>query len=189
MLTGEKAILPSTRRILGAISTLRQHLSRKARLKLVNALVMSKLMNVVSLWGNTNPSILKKVQTTMNSAARLVLECKKTTRQSSLMEGCNWLNIQELTEFQSLIQLFKTVRWNAPVRLRRQFEIEADDLITTNLPRLQITARAWRNNATEQWNNLPVDIRSQTNLTKFKPQLRRWLKDRREVFLQPEPPD
>ena len=118
-------------------------------------------MYVVSLWGNTNPSILRKVQTTMNMAARLVLNRRKTTRQETLMSECNWLNIHELTEFRSLLQLFKTVRWKSPVRLHRQFELEDDGIVTTMQPRLQITTRAWRTSATLQWNNLPVEIRTE----------------------------
>ena len=189
LLIGEKAILPATRKLIGALSTLRQHLSKKAKLKLVNALILSKIMYVVSLWGNTNPSILRKVQTTMNMAARLVLNLKRTTRQTILMEECNWLNIHELTEFRSLLQLFKTVRWKTPIRLHRQFVLEEDDIVTTQQPRLQITTRAWRTSTTAQWNNLPVELRAEQNFSRFKVQLKRWLKDRREVYQQGEPPD
>ena len=189
LLTGEKAILPATRRILGALGTLRQHLSKKAKLKLVNALVISKILYVVSLWGNTCPSILKKVQVQMNAAARLVLNMKKSTRQVTLMDNCNWLNISELIEYQSLIQLFKTVRWRTPVRLHSQFLLEEDGIMSTTQPRLLITSRAWRSKTTENWNRLPTEIRAETNISRFKPQLKRWIRDRREVFLQLQPPD
>ena len=43
LLTGKKAILPAARRLVGSMSGLRQLMSRKANLNLVNALVISKI--------------------------------------------------------------------------------------------------------------------------------------------------
>ena len=189
LLTGEKAIIPATRRIIGSLHSIKHLLSHKAKLKLVNSLVLSKLIYIISLWGNTHDSILRKVQTTMNSAARLVLGCNKTTRQTRMMHDCNWLDVKELTEFHSLLQLFKTIRWNKPQRLSEKFQHTPDGIVLTQPPRLQLTSKAWRINTTEQWNNLPVDLRAECNLTKLKKKLKIWLIDRREVLRDTEPPD
>ena len=67
--TGKRAILPAIRKHLGALSSLRQCLSRKAKLQLANSFVVSKLLYGACLWGNTNLSALSKAQICINSAA------------------------------------------------------------------------------------------------------------------------
>ena len=138
---------------------------------------------LLSLWGNTCPTMVNKAQVIMNSAARMVLNKKKSTKQTILMDKCNWLNLTETIEYQSLVQLFKTLRWNSPVRLSSQFSTEEDGIVTTSQPRLLLTSRAWRHKTTVNWNNLPNELRIETiNITKFKTKLKRWIRDRREVL-------
>ena len=91
----------------------------------------------------------------MNEAARFILDKRKTTRQDILMNECKWLNVTELTEFHSILQLFKVVRWKIPERLSRTFTIETDGIVISDTPRLQLTALGWKNKTTIHWNNLP----------------------------------
>ena len=187
LLTGKKAVLPAVRKLVGLLHSIRHLLPTSAKLKIVNSLVIGKLSYIVSLWGNTNNTIMKKVQVTLNSAARLVLNKRKTTRQSTLMEGCKWLNVWELAEYHSLVQLFKVARWRRPTRLSNKFNTTDDGIIETPPHRLHLTSLAWRVNTTSQWNNLPTELRTQNNFKKFKNQLKTWLVDRREPYQ--EPPD
>ena len=54
LLTGKKVVLPSIRKQLGALATLKYVMSNKAKLQLVNALVMSCLTYLICVWGNTS---------------------------------------------------------------------------------------------------------------------------------------
>ena len=187
LVSGPKAIIQTIRRLLGSLHGIIHIMSQKAKLNIINSLVISKLIYIISLWGNTIESQVRKSQVTMNTAARLVLDKRKSTRQIDLMKGCSWLNVRELTEFHFLIQL---TRWEIPVNLSRKFQVTEEYLIETKPSRLILTAEAWRSRTTEQWNNLPMDLRAEMSLKRFKIHMTRWITDRREVLVDPGyPPD
>ena len=182
--SGKRALLPAIRRQLGAISSLRNVLTRKAKLQLANSYILSRFSYIACLWGNTTDNNIRKAQVVLNTAARFVLNARKTTRQIDLMKGCDWLSIVELTEMQSLIQLWKVLRQRVPESLTDKFEMVEDDLVSTRRPRLLLTARGWRCLTTMRWNALPDSLRTEMSLSKFKTGLKRHIKERRE-----RPPD
>ena len=92
LMLGKKPLLPAVRRMIGMITRASQGMSKKTRLKLVNSLVVSRLTYRLCLWGNTTRNHQIRVQTVLNSAARLITGLPRTTRQSTLMEDCNWLS-------------------------------------------------------------------------------------------------
>ena len=185
--TGKKAVLPAVRKQLGALSKLRNTLSQKAKLKIANSLIISKLSYIVCLWGNTTTSQLRKAQVCINLAARFVLGANRTTSQKKLMEDCNWLTATELTEYHSLIQLWKVVRLNVPEYLRTKFTLEEQDRLQTDAARLQITGQAWRWKSKDRWNALPEELRGEGDLKRFKRTLRRHIMDRRQETQELEP--
>ena len=166
--TGKGALLPALRRNLGMIARLKDSLSKKARLHLVNALIISRLTYGLCLWGNTSPKVQKQVQILINSAARLITDRKKTTRQTLLLEVCGWLPLTYLVEQYSLIQLWKTIWWQTPKYLDRKLVREPENKIYTTAPRLLLTARTFRWNTVPKWNNLPETLRSEDRITSFK---------------------
>ena len=142
---GKKAILPAVRWQLWALATLKNCLSTKAKLQLVNGLVISRLAYAISLWGNTSDTVLRKAQICMNIGARFVLGCNIYNREVDLMRKCNWLNIRDLTEYYSLIQIWKAVRWDTPKYLSEQIGQGQD-----------------------KWNSLPYELHTETSISKFK---------------------
>ena len=114
----------------------------KARLQLVNCLVISRLSYSICIWGKTNDALIKKVQRVQNSAARLVSGLPIHIRQEYLMKSCRWLNIKNLTEYHSLYQIWKTVRWGAPEHIREKINIDDEYKLETMEPRLQLTAKS-----------------------------------------------
>ena len=183
--TGEKAIIPSIRKLIGSLNGIRHVMSRKAKLNIVNSLVVSKLTYIVSLWGNTSKSQQKKAQVCLNMAARLILDVSKRTRQKDLMTGCGWLDVSELTEYQSIMQLWKTVRMKMPINLSRKFQMDENNHIDTQQPRLLLTADAWRCKTVQHFNALPEMIRAELSISRFKRELKKWIIERREVTWDP----
>ena len=186
LLSGKHAILPAVRKQLGAISSLRHCLSKRAKLQLANSFVVSKMLYISCLWGNTNNTQLMRVQVCLNAAARFVLNARKVTRQEELMSGCNWLNVKEMAEFTSLVQLWKVLRWQIPEYMVESFTIQEDDTIWTEKPRLLLTAQAWRCRSANNWNNLPEFLRAEMRLKAFKLKLRRWIVERRNADVEPD---
>ena len=181
LLSGKRAILPAVRKQLGAIYSLRNCLSRKAKLQLANSFVVSKMLYICCLWGNTNNTQLQRVQVCLNAAARFVLNAGKLTRQEELMEGCNWLNVLEMAQFNSLVQLWKVLRWQIPEFMMERVLLLDDNTVWTENPRLLLTAQAWRVRTANYWNNLPEYLRTEMRLKTFKLQLRRWIVEGRNV--------
>ena len=177
--SGKKAILPAVRKKLGALHSLRKSLPIKAKLKLVNSFVVSKLSYIVCLWGNTTANQVYKAQVCLNAAARFVMDASRLTRQRDLMEGCNWLTIAELTTYHSLLQLWKVVRWNIPTYMTDRITMTEDDTLSTDNPRLMITVDTWRFSTTLKWNLLSPELRTETDYKKFKKMLRRHIMDSR----------
>ena len=183
--TGKKAILPAVRRQLGALQSLRHVLSRKAKLQLVNSLILSRLIYGISLWGNTTANQKMKVQVVLNRAARFILDKPKKTRQTELMTQCNWLNVNELTRYHSLLQMWKVIRLQVPKYLVDRFRVDGEDRVDTNPPRLQLTELSWRCATSESWNNLPTTLREERSMRCFKKCLRRQIIDERSEEREP----
>ena len=181
----KKALLPGVRRQLGALSRLKNTLSVKAKLQLVNGLIISRLNYIVCLWGNSLASHLRKAQVCLNASARFILDEKKTTRQTELMRQCNWLNIVDRTKLQSLTQLWKVVRLKVPEFISEKITLEVEDTLFTENPRLSLTAEFWRCKSVRNWNNLPTYLRTELNLKRFKNGVK-YLIDRRSGSLEPD---
>ena len=70
--SGKKALLPALRRQIGALYRLKHAMSRKAKLQVVNALVLSRLSYLINIWGNSSDNTSKKAQRVQNLAARFI---------------------------------------------------------------------------------------------------------------------
>ena len=115
----------------------------------------------------------------INMAMRMVTGLGRTTKQSKLMQSCNWMDIGEITTYYSLVQMWKYVKWNISGYMEDKLSIMDEDKISTSHPRLQITARAYRHRTTESWNLLPHDLRYENAISKFKAGVKNWIKEQR----------
>ena len=178
LISGKKSLLPMIRKQIGMISRISGNMNRNARLKLVNAYVASRLTYMICLWGNTNESMIRKIQVVQNLAARLVTGDPKTIRQKDLLEKINWFNIKDLTEYHSLCQTWKLKKTGKPLSLWNKIELLDDNKLSTRKPRLQLTSQTFRCRSINQWNKLPERLRSETTIKSFKINLKKWLKER-----------
>ena len=194
--SGKGALLPALRRQIGLITRISHNMSQKVRLNLVNCLIMSRLSYMICAWGNTSPTQVKKAQTVQNLAGRLVTGLPITSRQTVIMDRCKWLNVAKLTEYQSLCQIWKTVRWSLPRYFNDKISMTEDYKLVTSEPRLLITAQSYRWKTVGYWNGLPEHLRTETTLKRFKSQLKTWIRERRydprlpfDDSLPTQPPD
>ena len=70
--TGDKALLPTIRKHLGALMHLGRKVPRECRKTLANGLIVSRLQYLISIWGSTSANHVKKAQTLLNKTARWV---------------------------------------------------------------------------------------------------------------------
>ena len=176
---GEKPMIPTIRRKLGGLKLLGKQIPKKGCLTLVNGLILSKITYLIQVWGGTHENNLRKVQTVLNSAARFVLNVGKKTKMITLMEGCKWLFVNELVKYHSLITLWKMIRMRKPKLLSEKITVVEEDHIRITPSRLQITSANFKGRTTNQWNNLPTEIRLIKTLPKFKKVLKKWIIEQR----------
>ena len=181
---GEKSILPILRKQIGALSLLVKQLPKTSRLMLSNGLFMSKLCYLIQIWGSASNKLLKKVQVTMNRAARFVTGWGRRTNTIKLMRACNWLLVKEIITYQSLITLWSVIHRKIPIEITEQLNIDNEGIITTIAPRLILTSKSFKYRAIGSWNQLESNIRLEKSLPKFKKLLKSWI-----ILQRPNEPD
>ena len=168
IITGKKAMLPLMKRKLGSLYHLRDKVPWKSRLLLANSIVMGRLIYSISLWGGAADRYLNRVQSVQNWAARFVTKAPKRTRSIELMVRCKWLNVRELIQYHSLIQLWKIVKWKTPAVLSEELTVEDDWTVAVVPPRLQMSERCYLWRTVPMWNLLPPHLKDAARISIFK---------------------
>ena len=177
--TGPKAVLPSVRRQIGALYRIGRNMSKNGRLQLTNALAMSRLTYLITLWDNTTPTTVLRAQRTQNIAARCVSGLGRETSIRKLLTECNRLCIRELSDYYSTLHIWKTINWRKPDYLRQKLQTETDDRLSTDIPRLQHTEGSFRCRTVVTWNLLPHHLRTYKSIKRFNSGMRSWLMENR----------
>ena len=94
--TGVMFVLRLGHSKLGALRHCCQKLPHSSKLLLVNALIISRILYLLPVYGGTHRKYLDKLQVTINNAAQFVMGQGKRANKRTLMEMCNWLDIDEL---------------------------------------------------------------------------------------------
>lgn len=177
---------------LGELWRTGRNLSKTSRLLLANGHIMSIIVYACPVWGGLGGEGLDRLQKMQNRAARWILRKGRRTRISELLKECGWLSILQTIRYASSIQMWKTLfketstYWNTRIyretghsRLRSG----ADGRIQVkNIPRLDILRNSWRWRAASEWNEFPSNIRTETSISKFKREARKWIGLNTELF-------
>ena len=183
MVTGKKVILPAIQKQLGMLAKIRRNISWK---QLIDSLILSKLTYLICIWGNTMENQTRRAQVCLNSAARYVTGDRRPVSKNKLMKNCGWLDVSKLTEYYSLIQIWKAARWGIPYYLKENIDEEENGILMSDKTRLLLTADAFRAKTIVRWNNLPMELRTELRIKHFKQNLRSWIIDRRTTLLELE---
>ena len=85
--------------------------SFKTRKMLADGLVMSLLINLITVWGGCTGYLLTMIQTLQNRAARIVTKSGWRTPVKEMLLQCGWLSVKQLVEYHSLLLVFKIKKW------------------------------------------------------------------------------
>ena len=179
LVSEHKAIFPAVRKKLGALKQLGAQLPKHSRRALAEGLLLSKMQYLITLWGGATNNLMTQAQTLQNQIARWVTKSGKRTKITTLMSKCNWLTVRKQAKYHAVIQLWKIIRMNIPEAMTEHFDLDDDNYITTNTPRLQFTKLGFRWRSTETLNKLPSDMREIRSLPTTKRRLKTWIKERR----------
>ena len=165
-------------------------LSYELKRQLIHCLIFSKLDYCNGLFYGLPDNLIKKLQKVQNSCARLLFGRKlinKWDNVSPFLKKAHFLPIKQRIKFKIALHVFKCINNIAPEYLKECISIKdqptktlrsEDDYFLINFPAVpnyKRTERSFSHCAPVIWNILPYNVRTCTNLNKFKQKLKTYL--------------
>ena len=161
------------------INRVRQSFDQTTLLKIMSALVFSKMFYFSTVWSNTTNKNITKLQLLQNFACKIVTGTKKYDHVSPLLRQLNWKPVQQCLDHRDLVLTYKCVKNLAPEYLCKKFQKSPHDRATRNRDLLQIPRfktstgqRTFSYRAVKLWNNLDKDVKDSKSLNSFKKALK-----------------
>ena len=175
-----KCLVSHSYKILRDVGRIRNYLSTEQLLKIVHAVISSRLDYCNSLFMNLPKDEIFKLQKLQNSAAKLVLGMRKRDSATLALTKLHWLNVKSRVAFKVILLVFKMLTGKCPptVELRYKETSERSSdllLLETKMFHSKYGKRLFQYNGPRLWNALPVEIRMTTNIETFKSSLKTYL--------------
>ena len=158
-------------------------------LSLVRALVVSKVdycNSVLLLLISGN--LIRRLQSVMNAAARLVFSAKSSDHITPLLRELRWLKVPERIQFRLGVLVYRCLHNRAPAYLAESLQLVRDvharrRLRSAESMKLIVPAtrcstlgdRAFPVSAARTWNALPSSVRAAPSLATFRQKLKQTL--------------
>ena len=182
----EKSVFRTLTSRVNALAKICSVSSFKTRKSLADGIVMSKLIYLIQLWGGCSGYLLDFLQVLQNRAARLVTRLRWYTPVSPLLKQCGWLSVRQLVHYHSLLLAFKMIQEKKPAYFVDKFSFNfpyrtrlASDSALRTIDTIKSDPRKFGfvHRTTQDWNKLPLDLKMETSLGKFKQKLKIHIKE------------
>ena len=164
----------------------RKHLDRGSLVTLAHSLVLSRVDYCNSLLIGLPKYLLRKIQSVLNRAARLIYSAPPRTPTTALLIDLHWLPISARIEYKLCLLTHKILKFGEPKYLANLLSFRtnelnvalrsADDPFCLNEPRAirerSFAARSFSYTAPRLYNRLPQYIKQSGTLDTFKQQLK-----------------
>ena len=126
---------------------------------------------------------LKKLQSVMNTAARLVTRTRKFDHITPVLQDFHWLPIESRSKFKILLLVYKCLYGLAPSYLSKRLSLKpnrglrSDDKLVLNVPTTKPKTKTYGDRCfsiagPNLWNQLPSHIRLSKSIDVFKRSLK-----------------
>ena len=163
-------------KILKDIGRTKKYLRRDHLETLVHAVITNRIDNNNSLLVNVSKENLFKLQKLQNSAARLILGKRRRDSGKQALKELHWLNVDARITYKILLIVFKVVRGMcASIDLNyKGFNGRQNDYLMLDTPnyKTKYGKRIFDYNGSRLWNVLPLDLRKEEDIKKFKKMLK-----------------
>ena len=169
------------------ISRIAKYLDRNSKIKLIHGLVFSHIDFCNALYAGLPDCMLRPLQTIINDSARMITGMPRFSREhiTPICIDLHFLPIKARITYKICLLVYKALKHGQPAYIRSllQWREPSRQLRGSSEPKLQepIIARAGYSNrcfeycAPRSFNALPVNIRSASNVEKFKTELKTYL--------------
>ena len=172
-------------KLLKDIGRIRSLLSQEHTEMLVHAVISSRIDYCNSLFVNMKRSDFFKLQKVQNSAARLVCRARKRQSARRLLSELHWLPVESRCIYKTLLIVFKCIHGICSKNLvdcieYKQYNCRPNDFLKlkTKPAKTKYGKRMFSHYGPRLWNDLPLEMRSEQNIEKFKKALKTFLFDR-----------
>ena len=127
----------------------------------------------------------RKLQVLQNSVLRLLSGKPRSTPTVELLASTKSLSVQQLIAYQTLVMVHKIVQTSKPAYLARRMSLRNEDIgrlpgrmsgmLTIPRQSLSTTRAGFVARGSQLFNNLPVNLRMEKKLSKFKTGIRKWI--------------
>ena len=124
------------------ISFYRKFLSSDVAKTLIHAYVTSRVDYCNSLLYGLPNNVLCKLQSVINTAARLVTFTKKFDHITPVLKELHWLPIQQRIKFKMLLLVFKSLNDLAPDYMRNKLTLKQDNGLRSSNQNLLVVPRS-----------------------------------------------
>ena len=150
----------------------------------MHAYITSRIDYCNNLFVGLPQELLNKLQSVLNTAARLVTMTRKFDHITPVLKDLHWLPVRERAIFKILLMVFKSLNGLAPSYLQNKLTLKPSNGLRsdhTNLlivPRSNLKSygdRSFSIAGPKLWNLLPKSLRMCTSLESFKSKLKTFL--------------
>ena len=176
-------------KILKDIGKIRKSLERDHLESLVHAVISGRLDYCNVLFMNISKENIFKLQKVQNAAARLILGKRKRDSATAALKQLHWLKVEARVIFKVLLIVFKVLKGLIPGDFKLQykrFNGRSEDYLMLETPNFKTAygKRMFVYNGSRLWNALPVNVRAEEELEKFKKMVKTLLFEGHEKLLQ-----
>ena len=163
------------------IAFYRKYLTFDSAKTLMHAYVTSRIDYCNSLLYGLPNNLIKKLQSVLNTAARVVTMTRKYDHISPVLYKLHWLPVKFRIQFKLILLVFKALNGLAPKYLADKLEIKSNSKLRSSnqkllvVPRSRTTSygdRSFSIAGPKLWNNLPKDLRLCISVDVFKRNLK-----------------
>jgi len=165
---------------LRQIRSVRRSLTQDALLTLIRSLVITKLDFCCSVLAGVSGSLMQRLKSVLNAAARLVFSMRRSEHTTPLLRELHWLQVPERIQYRLCVLAFRCLHGLAPSYLsetlhlstevdarRRLRSASTSTLVVPSTRRSTLGDRAFPVAAARAWNSLPLSVRSTSSLASF----------------------
>jgi hypothetical protein len=171
-----EALTGKLKKRLAGLDKLKYVMNRFNKKNIVQGMFNSVLCYCLPLFGGCNKAEVNVLQVQQNRAAQIVLSFPPRTSRDLMYNKLDWLTVQQLIAYQTLITVYRIRQSREPEHLAG---ILASDNHNGHIIMKNTQLSLYRNSFVFRgsllWNKLPRMLRTETKLSKFKKDLRKWV--------------
>ena len=173
--------------LLRKIGRVRNMLTEQDTETLVHAVISSRLDYCNSILINTSKSNIFKLQKVQNAAARMIVRKGKRCSISGVLKTLHWLRVESRIYFKVLLLVYKCIHGQCSKNLQikyKAYNCRPQDylMLETKRVKTKYGRRTFSFVGPKLWNALPLHIRMEENIDRFKTQVKTLLFDGTEDF-------